>query len=214
MRQAIYQNIKTYGTPDALRRCRQTLIVALSELQPLDTTILKPVPWSFSNPTSLEELADVAAVSSFIPCSMAGMSFATFRGRPVIDGGYSTGFNQICNPDAKVCIKVSALAVGPNNPTGLPADCPQLGLTDLKTAPKGKLSGPITQKLPARAQWKLPDTCEYQQETGVVLSPELPVLVATDIPDIYPGNPYNTLDHDPCEWQSWSMNYQVGKQNQ
>jgi hypothetical protein len=55
-------------------------------------------------------------------------------------------------------------------------------------------------------------TCEYDQSTGAVLSPNLPALLAPGMPDIYPGNPNNTLNRDPCEWQSWFLNVQVGGQ--
>lgn len=214
MRDSIYQNIKTYGTPDALRRCRDTLTVAVSELRPLDTNINKPVRWAFAKPTSIEELADVAAASSFLPCSMAGLPYILFRGRPLIDGGYTSGFSQICNPDAKVCIKVSALQVGPNNPLGptWATNCPMLA-PNLPLAPKTKPSGPISDKPVPRAQWKLPQECTYNPETGAILSPELPQLYAPGLlqdTDIYPGFAYNALSVNPCDWLSWMLNVQVG----
>ncbi len=44
--------------------------------------------------------------------------FVDFRGMPVMDGGYSANFDQICPPGVEVCIKISAYFTGPNNPTG------------------------------------------------------------------------------------------------
>jgi hypothetical protein len=206
----------------------------LLELQPLDTTFQKPVLWAYSKPivaTTFKELAGAAAVSSLPPCSMAGpaiMPFTTSRGRPLnTDGGYLSASNstQLAgvnnsllthNPDTKqVCIKVSALTAVPYKPFALPGSCLQLRMTSLKQVPKAlPPSGPImTQKLPARVQLqlqKVPDTCEYGQETGDVLPLELPVL-APGMPDLYPDSADNASNSSPCEWQSWLLNAQVGR---
>lgn len=213
LRQAIYQNIKAYGRMDAVLRCRGKLYTAVSELNPSDTNLLNPVPWTVTNPTSIEELADLAAASSFLPCSMAGMAFTQLRGRPVLDGGFSAGYSHICPPHAIKCIEVSALTVGPNNPTNAPPNCSVAPTPfSFKTQPEvGKPSGPLQKKVPPRAQWKLPDTCTYDQQLGTILSPQLPSLTAPGEPDIYPGFQYNRLERDPCEWQAMQLNVEVRK---
>jgi hypothetical protein len=181
--QAIYGNGKNYIAYDALGHCRKGLLVAVSELQPLDNAIRhasrqKPPPWALS----------------------AG----------------NTVLVHIDNRDTnlKVCYtKFSASAAGLNNLTGLPGDCPQLGLATARlTAPEAKPSGPTSApKLPARAQWKLADTCEDEPATCAVLTPKVPVLLAPRMPDIYPGNFNTIVSGGPCPWQLRFLDGQVGE---
>jgi hypothetical protein len=167
------------------------------------------------------------------------MSSTPFRGRPVDGDGdyYLLVFNQTHQvasvnssplthtPDNKqISIEMSSLAaVRTGNPFGLPGSCSQLGMTSLHQLHRGKPFGNITPpahhhpaELPARAHGELPGTCGYAAETGAVLSlqPELPVLLVPGMPDIQPGSCrlYKASKWDPCDWQSWFLNVQVGKQ--
>jgi hypothetical protein len=185
--QAIYENGKSYIASDALGHCRKGLLVAVSELHPLDIEYWKRHP----------------------PCqSPEATPLGTEYWKHCV-GPHRQPRHHL----EGLLHEVLSLGSRPNNLTGLPGDCPQLGLATARlTAPEAKPSGPTsTPKLPVRAQWKLADTCEVEPATCAVLTPKAPVLLAPRMPDIYPGNFNTTVSGGPCAWQLRFLDGQVGE---
>lgn len=199
---SVLTNLLTNGQPRPHRHCSNKLFVSVSALDPLATTLSAPKSWTISNFTSVADMAEIAQGTDYISCFMAPKPYTVVRKTPVIDGGYTSGFAQFCPPNVKRCIKIASFTVGANNPTGQIPDCKKAF----------SLHPPITSRPPIGApntlpqdDWKLPSTCQYDPQTKAITGPQQPPFVAAENPDIFPGNPYNALKHDPCLWQSWAM---------
>lgn len=197
IKQSVLMNLKTFGHPDAHKRCQDRLFISVSALDPLATTLMQPKSWTISNFTSLDDMVDVIGGTCYLSCFMAPKPYTVTRNTPVIDGGYTSSFAEFCPPKAKRCIKLAAYYVGPNNPTGQPPNCGAANATTSKPR--------ATRSQVPRNLWKLPDQCTYDPITKATTGPQQPPFVPAEGADIYPGFSYNYLKTDPCVWQSWAM---------
>eukprot|EP00878_Enallax_costatus_P018797 GHUV01019809.1.p1 GENE.GHUV01019809.1~~GHUV01019809.1.p1 ORF type:complete len:277 (+),score=54.20 GHUV01019809.1:836-1666(+) len=206
IKQGVRQNLKTYGNPTAAQKCSDKLFVSLSQLNPVAADISNPVPWTVSKFSSLDDLAELAGGTCFLSCFMAYKPYTQFRGTPVMDGGYTSGYREFCPPGVSGCIKIASYVVGPNNPTGQPG-CKGHGSFPPGNTTISSSWNPRTTPLAPRDTWKLPQQCSYDKNTTAITGPEAPGFVAPENPDIYPGfSPSSPLHVDPCEWQDYSMN--------
>jgi hypothetical protein len=181
--QAIYRDDKNHHASDDQRCCRKGLLLAVSELNPLDNTVChaggqKAVPWALS--TTNTEFDRVGNRDTKV-------RITNFSASAVVPNDF-TGLPGNCPQ--------FGLAAAP--------------LTASKSQPSGPTTTP---KLPARAQWNLADTCKDEAATCAVQSLKLPMLLAPHMQNIFPGNLNTTVNVDSCAWQSdWFVGAQVGEQ--
>lgn len=214
IQQAVRENLKSYGRAEPHKHCSiGKLFVSLSVLDPLATNLSNPKPWTISTFSSVDDMADIAHGTDYISCFMSNKPYTVVRGKPTLDGGYTSSYVQFCPPVSNSsttrCIKLSAFTVGPNNPTGKVPNC-NTGFTagqQQTPSPSRPPTAPTPLQNPVpQMDWKLPDTCTYDPRTKGVTAPAQPPFVPALGADIYPGFTHNSLKTDPCLWQSWSMN--------
>lgn len=140
---------------------------------------------TFSGPGDMEE---ALLASSYLSCFSGPWTYVTFRGRPVIDGGYAADFSDIC-PEGSRCIKVSVWIVGENVTTnGVQSEMRCLG------SPAEETYNP----LPAwpnfqDPSWRLNTSCKYDYNK----------FHSPTNPDIFPAH-FNRIKWSKPQWQNLS----------
>uniref|UniRef100_A0A383VF18 PNPLA domain-containing protein n=1 Tax=Tetradesmus obliquus TaxID=3088 RepID=A0A383VF18_TETOB len=168
-----------------------------------------------------QDRADVQATllaTNYISCYSGPTVYTYFRNQPVIDGGYSSGFKQLC-PGGRLrdCIKAASYYVGSEkanttcDTTRCSSGCGSHDRTNIITT--------LYQNGPYVDRWKLFEVVQRCPPTlwsdgPPYASPDfVPQATATKLPDIYPGR-YNDLPEWPpgsgrrllaCEWQNFAM---------
>lgn len=204
---------------DAHRRVAGRLRIAISQLNGnQNKTLNDSATWQVDSFKSKLDLIAALAATTYIPCTSGMTSFTTFRNQPVVDGGYSSAFPQLCKTPDK-CLRIATYVVGPLvNETCDPVKCPDASMCKGTNASSPGRDDTIT-KLYRNGkyvdQWPLNvlrERCPTQAWPGEPPSP-MPLWVAQEhgmMPHIHPGQ-YNNLpewDGQPllgCQWRSWAM---------
>ena len=78
-------------------------------------------PWTISSFSSPTDVVNAVSSSSFLPCWSAPVPFYVYKNKPVIDGGFSAGFGDLCaaalngTATGTQCVRVAGSAfIGPN----------------------------------------------------------------------------------------------------
>jgi hypothetical protein len=99
--------------------------VGMSQLDASKETLNGSAAWIVNSWSSKEDVINSLLGTDYIPCFTGPTLYTEFRSQPVIDGGFSLGFDQLCSNQSN-CIKVASYYVGSlANTTCDPLVCPQ-----------------------------------------------------------------------------------------
>ena len=74
-------------------------------------------PWAISSFSAPADVVGAVSSSSFLPCWSAPIPFYVYRGKPVVDGGFSTDFGAMCaaslngTAGGTECVRVAATGI-------------------------------------------------------------------------------------------------------
>ncbi|KAI8468800.1 MAG: hypothetical protein J3K34DRAFT_295115 [Monoraphidium minutum] len=114
---------------DAHKTASKTVNILVSQLDGNNNdSLANSASWTLDKFKNKADLISALTSTNYIPC-YSGMTLFNFhRNEPVIDGGYSSGFKELClKAKGGDCLKVASYHVGPlGDATCDPALCPVL----------------------------------------------------------------------------------------
>ncbi|KAH7623394.1 hypothetical protein NADE_002583 [Nannochloris sp. 'desiccata'] len=175
------------------KKCAGRIRIAMTKLNASDATMSSLSPYVRTKFVGTE-LYDAVAATAMIPCMSTCKPYTLFKGIPVVDGGFSATFKELCPPNVKRCITTQEYYPGKyvkagggeclkngNDPvaSGGEYECTMSVPSGFKFAPRGNL---LT---------SCPTGSKYFQPPG--------------FSDLYPGmHKENPLPYTCSEWQNFS----------
>jgi hypothetical protein len=183
--------------------------IAVSQLDAGKTTFVDSASWILSAFADKRDVIAALTTTDMIPCFSSWSTYGVYKNQPVIDGGFSTGFKELCGAGNANCLKVSSYVVGSlasHECTGkcsaFSSNCVANDRLDIRTRPY--VNGKFVDRWPiAAVQGRCP-TATFKTKDPNPLPPFVPHGQLT--PDIHPGK-YNPLPDGmaACEWQDWAL---------
>lgn len=119
---------------DVARQINGKVRVGISQLNASKETLNGSAAWIVNSWTSKDDVVGSLLGTDYIPCFTGPTLYNTYRDQPVVDGGFSLGFEQLCTNQSN-CIKVASYYVGNlANKTCDPSVCPVAAETNCKDA--------------------------------------------------------------------------------
>ncbi|KAL4519597.1 hypothetical protein Ndes2437A_g07783 [Nannochloris sp. 'desiccata'] len=85
------------------KKCAVRIRIAMTKLNASDATTSSLSPYVRTKFVGTE-LYDAVAATAMIPCMSTCKPYTLFKGIPVVDGGFSATFKELCPPNVKRCI--------------------------------------------------------------------------------------------------------------
>jgi hypothetical protein len=176
------------------KECANRLRIAITKLDPSDATMSSVSPYVETKIANNQELYDVVSATTMISCVTACKPYTVFKGMPVVDGGYSATFKEMCPPNVKRCIKTQEFYPGTYVKAG-GGECLKNGNKPVASGAEVPCTIPVPSGFNFDPKGKLPSSCpagiKYFQPPG--------------FSDIYPGmHKENPLPYTCKEWQDFS----------
>jgi hypothetical protein len=213
MYQALMEKLPV-DLPDLHSYVNRNLIrVAVSELDSNRPMLSSPMV--YTHVSNKKEFFDVLGASTYLSCHSGDTPYVMLNGKPVIDGGYSATFKELCPPSIP-CVKISSYYVGEYTTEREPGlwDCvPMLGplgesvvrpaaILNNKSAKPIAIPEPMLKTtsipIPFEPVGKLPSSC--------IEAPPMADFTRPGPADIYPGQYLeNPIPYSCGHWQQLSM---------
>ncbi|PRW50935.1 Patatin-like phospholipase domain-containing 2 [Chlorella sorokiniana] len=186
--------------------------MGISQLDASQPTFNGSAAWVVDSYTDKADAMSAMFATSCLPCFLVNTSFCMFRDQPVLDGGYSVSWEQLCpGGDTANCIKVSA-------ETSTAIHLGQLSGEEC-AAKLDTREEAVTQlyqnDLANAAEWPLADMAdrcpeaEWEGQEPYVPKATMFEAFYPVVPDIYPGKygplpKLNGTEIRACDWAGWT----------
>jgi hypothetical protein len=193
--QSVFPKNSTKFQDDCAGRVR----IALTKVNASDGTMGSLTPYIETKFETNQIIYDAIAGTSMISCVSTCKPYTLFKGFPVIDGGNSATFKQMCPPNVKRCVTLQEYYPGkyvrPGNGT-----CYKNGNKPVSAGGKNNCTVAVPDGFNFAPKGNLPTKCpagnDYFQPPG--------------FSDIYPGmHKKNPLPFTCEEWQNFSYYPQI-----
>jgi hypothetical protein len=174
--------------------CARRIRIAMTKLNASDATMASATPYVETRFKTHQDIYGAVAATSMISCVSTCKPYTLFDSMPMIDGGYSATFKEMCPPNVKRCVKTQEYYPGKYVKAGN-GTCLQNGNNPVKAGSKTSCTVAVPSSFKFAPKGNLPTKCpagsEYFQPPGES--------------DLYPGmHKENPLPFTCSEWQSFS----------
>lgn len=196
--------------------------IAVSQLNASQPGLNNTATWVLDEWSSKADLRSAMLSTNWIPCFSGGTTYTIYRNQPVIDGGYSAGFRDLCPSGLENCLTVASWHVGDAaSQVCDAAKCPSSAASSCTSAerPPEEQVFALYENEGYVDQWPIE---EVRQRCPSSLFASMPPyhtgafvahnsIAASNVTiDIHPGKfgdlpLFNGTRVIACQWQDWAM---------